>query len=1144
MALAEAFTILAVLEATDKMSRVLERVDGSLNQFSETASRTAAVSAEAGAKIDESLLQTASGADAVELADARLAAAREKLTAATAKQAEAERALLDTRASVASEEELAVAADAVAAAQERAAVAATALATAQETLKVYEKEKVDADLVAAATERVAVAQGKATAATAELTAAQQRQAALVTSEDAAKAADALTAAQKRSTAATRDVTAAEAQQAAVGRAAALSTVEGRAAADEAAASQARLAEQQARAATGSAALSKGMKFGALAVAAVGYESIKAAGNFESMTEHLVTDAGESQQNIGMIRSGMLALATATGTTTDQMAAGMYHVESAGFHGQKALDVLKVAAEGAKVGGADLDTIGQALTGTMNAFGESGGTATQMMNAMIATVGAGDMKMEAFGSSLGNVAAIGASAKLSFAQVAGAVSTMTAQNVSAQRATQDLAHTIGSLGNPTAVQTKEMTAMGVDSLKLSSNLGKNGLTGTFDILVRAIAAHTKGGAVMVNTLNASKAAAAQANAVLGQMPATMKKMAQGWQAGTTSTAEFNKAIQALPPSQQKMYTQFELLTKKSSSFATSLQANTPMAQTFNAALAKMTGGTTSLNTILMLSGQHAETFKDNVATISAAAHKSGSEVDNWSAIQSTFNQKMDVAKASMEAAGISIGTALLPAVSAIAGVIAQVVGPMATWISQHQKWVGLGLAVAGAIMTVVAAMKAWEAVQTVMNVLAAIFAAEETAILSPIELVVIAIAALVAGLVYAYFHFKVFRDVVNEVFSVVKTIVMTYIHLIVLEIKLLVEASIAVWHALVATWNAIVGAAKAVWNWLAGIWNNIYNTTMAVWNAITGFFSKWWPLLLVIFMPFIAVVMALWNHFHQDIFDAAKTTWNAITSFFSGVWHFITSTAQSAWNLFKKYVLTPIQLIWTEMQGPIRSVEKFLSDTWNTIKAAAAFIWLGIKAGIINPVLDIWHTIVNTFNQVKAAITGKLTDAWNAVKGIGGKFLSIGSSIVEGIIKGIEGGAGSLLNTIENMANNALGGALSFLGINSPSKVFADRVGMAIPEGVAKGVNDHAHLAHKAVTDMAGALSSAAAHTVFTGGVSLSGASAGLAYAGGGGSGGSITLTLDLRGAVVSNQQAMQQLADKVGQSITTQLARAGVHIRA
>lgn len=1141
MALAEAFTILAVLEATDKMSRVLERVDGSLNQFSDTASRTAAVAAEAGAKIDESLLQTASGADAVELADARLAASQEKLTAATTKQAEAERALLDTRASVASEDELAVAADAVAAAQERAAASATALATAQETLKVYEKEKVDADLVTAATDRVAAAQQSAAAATAELTAAQQRQAALVTTDDAAKAADALTAAQKGAATATREVSAAEAQQAAVGRAAAASTVEGRAAADAAAVSQARLAEQQRLATVGAGAASKAMKFGALAVAAIGYESIKTAGNFESMTEHLVTDAGESQKNIGMIRSGMLALATATGTTTTQMSAGMYHIESAGFHGQKALDVLKVAAEGAKVGGADLDTIGQALTGTMNAFGTSGGTATQMMNAMIATVGAGDMKMEAFGSSLGNVAAIGASAKLSFAQVAGGVATMTAQNVSAQRATQDLAHTIGSLGNPTAIMTKEMTAMGLDSLKVSSNLGKNGLTGTFDTLVQAIAAHTKGGAVEVNTLNASKAAAAQANTVLGQMPPAMKKVSESWTAGTTTTAQYSKAIHALPPAQQKMYLAFEQMTKKSGAFAQSLQANTPMAQTFNAALAKMTGGTTSLNTILMLSGQHAATFKDNVATISAAAHKSGSEVDNWSAIQATFNQKMEVLKASTEAAGISIGTALLPMVTKVAEAIIKVVVPIAQWISKHQT---LTLIIVSSVIAFAAMSKAIALVSTAVEVLG--LAIDGT----PIGMLVVSIALLVAGFIYLWDHVKGFRDfwiqtwdVIKAVFGVVKSVVMVYVGLIVDGFKLLAAAAMLVWSGLQAAWDAVSAGVMALWHDLESAWNSIASVTTTVWNSIIDFFKKWWPLLLVIFLPFVAAALAIWNHFHTQIIGTAKAVWNSISGFFVEIWHAIQTIAHTAWTLIQKTIIDPIETVWHEIQPVLHSVESFLAGIWHSIASSTSVMWNAIKTAIINPITSAWHTVAQIGSNIGTAIWNALVGAWHAVEHVGDWFLSIGSDIIHGIISGVENMGSALFGSVENIAKGALNAAKSFLGIGSPSKLFRDEVGQWIPHGIADGVTKYASVAQKAVAGLSNSLTGTA-HAAITGSVSLSGAGAGLAYAGGGGAGGAAAITIDLRGAVIANQQAMQQLSDQVGKSITKELARAGVHIRA
>jgi TP901 family phage tail tape measure protein len=1073
MALGEAFTILAVLEATDRMSSVLERVDGSLNQFSETATRAAETAMEAGAKIDESLLQTASGADAMQLADARVSAAQARVAETAKAQADAERALLE----------------------------------AQQQLTAAE----DGD--AAAAERLTAA------------------------------SDALTAAQKRAALAAKEAAAAGSFQSDVSRATAASTVEGRAAADAAATSQARLAEQQRLAGVGAGMASKAMKYGALAVAAVGYESIKAAGNFESMTEHLVTDAGESQKNIGMIRSGMLALATATGTTTDQMAAGMYHVESAGFHGQKALDVLKVAAEGAKVGGADLDTIGQALTGTMNAFGPSAGTATQMMNAMIATVGAGDMKMEAFGSSLGNVAAIGASAGLSFAQVAGGVATMTAQNVTAQRATQDLAHTIGSLGNPTAVQSKEMLAMGVDSLSLSKNLGKNGLTGTFDILVQAIAAHTKGGAVMVNTLNASKAAAAQANAVLGQMPPTMKKMAEGWQAGTTSTKDFNTAIQALPPAQQKMYLQFEQLTKKSSSFATSLQANTPMAQTFNAALAKMTGGTTSLNTILMLSGQHAGTFKDNVATISAAAHKSGSEVDNWSAIQGTFNQKMDVAKASVEAAGISIGTVLLPVVSKIASGVADIVGPMATWISHNQAIVGLLLTVGAAAMVVVGAIKAWTIVQGLLNAVTAIFVVEEETLLSPLTLLIAVIAGVVAGVVYAYFHFKVFRDVVNGVADAVRIAFFAMWHALETAWHAIASAAVTVGHALASAWNAVVGAAMTVWHALEGAWNAVASVTSSVWGAISGFFAKWWPLLLAIFLPPIAALLAIWNHFHSQIIGTVQQVWGMILGFFQASWNTIRSVASAVWGSIKTAIINPVLALWALMQPVIHAMESFLSGVWHGILSVVSTIWNSIKVAIINPISSAWTQIVSIGGKIGSAISGAFHGALNAVSNVGTWFLSLGDNIIMGIINGIENAAGSLFSTLEGVAKGALNAAKSFLGISSPSRAFAEQVGQWIPHGIAQGVSKYAAVAHEAVAGLSDSLTGTA-HTAITGSVSLSGAGSSLAYAGGRGGGGQVTVTLDLRGAVVSNQQAMNLLADKVGQSITQQLARAGVHIRA
>lgn len=317
-------------------------------------------------------------------------------------------------------------------------------------------------------------------------------------------------------------------------------------------------------------------------------AVKAAGDFQDSTTHLVTDAGESAKNLGMVQQGILDVSSATATSASSITDGMYHIESGGYHGAQGLAMLKVAAEGAKVGGANLDDVAFALSGTMNAYGMSSknaGTQTHMaasmMNELIATVGAGDMRMQDLATSLHAVAPVAATAHLAFSQVGGAMATMTAQGMSAQQASQDLGHTVGQLENPAKTASAEMTLMGLNSKDVATQLGKRGLTGTLEMLSQAAKTH----------------------------------------AGAAG-------------------------------------------QTYAAAMSKMLNGTVGLNTSLMLTGTHLATFQGNVATVAEGAKKGGSSVANWDKIQSTFNFKLNSAKTSLENMGITLGSTLLPAVTAI------------------------------------------------------------------------------------------------------------------------------------------------------------------------------------------------------------------------------------------------------------------------------------------------------------------------------------------------------------------------------------------------------------------------------------------------------------------------------------------------
>jgi hypothetical protein len=73
--------------------------------------------------------------------------------------------------------------------------------------------------------------------------------------------------------------------------------------------------------------------------------VKAAGDFQQKMNLLVTACGESSSKLKMVSNGVMSLARETGTSTDQLAEGMYQVEKAGY---RAGDGLKVCGRRRRV----------------------------------------------------------------------------------------------------------------------------------------------------------------------------------------------------------------------------------------------------------------------------------------------------------------------------------------------------------------------------------------------------------------------------------------------------------------------------------------------------------------------------------------------------------------------------------------------------------------------------------------------------------------------------------------------------------------------------------------------------------------------------------------------------------------------------
>ncbi|RLU81135.1 phage tail tape measure protein [Streptomyces griseocarneus] len=843
-------------------------------------------------------------------------------------------------------------------------------------------------------------------------------------------------------------------------------------------------------------------------------SIKMAGDFQASMQKLVTTAGESQANLKKVSDGILDIAVQTGTSTKSLADGMYMVESAGFHGAEGLTVLKAAAEGARAEQAPLPEVTNAVTSALKSYHLPASAAVQITNQMVAAVGHGKMTFGEFASSLSTVLPIAASAHLGFDQVGGAIATLTNHGTSAREATQELASSIRALQAPNNVAVQEMQRLGLSSVDVSTHLGQRGLTGTIQLLEQAVLQHMgPAGTVLLDAFNTSKQAAADAQAMIDRMPASLQKLAQAYANGSISVTDWRKQLKSLPVDQANLLAQFATLENRTKGFNSQLKSGGPAAQTFNDAMKKMMGGATGLNAALMLGGDNMTAFKGNVAAVGAAGQHAGKDIEGWARTQQTFNFQVSQLKERVQVAAITIGTQLIPVVSAGIGFFTRYQGVTMALAAV----IGVALVAAfvrfsaGAVVGAVKgardfgtalvgagrAVRAFAASERVAAAASAIFTGAQAALdavldANPIVLIVLAVIALVAALVYAYTHCARFRAIVQAAFAAVEI------------------AAVATWHALQAAWSGLVAGALWLWHALQAAWSAVALATTTTWSAITMFFRRWWPLLLVIFAAPIAILLALWNHWHTQALAGAQATWSAVLGFLRGVWAAVLLVATAVWAAVLLAVVRPSQEAWRFLQSLWRAGAAWLSSTWGNVRAEAAYLWGLIRSSMTGPITSAYHTITGIVGNIRSAISSGLRAAWNDVRGVGTWFTSVGSAIVSGIVSGVESGAGSLYGSLRSLASNALSSAKSFLGISSPSRAFAEQVGRWIPHGIAAGIQAHVPAAVAAVTGMGTRLLQAPLGAAPGGGLALAGGP-GLSPAGAG----AVVVNIMMQGSVLS-----------------------------
>jgi phage-related protein len=434
---------------------------------------------------------------------------------------------------------------------------------------------------------------------------------------------------------------------------------------------------------------------------------------------------------------------------------------------------------------------------------------------------------------------------------------------------------------------------------------------------------------------------------------------------------------------------------------------------------------------------------------------------------------------------------MTAASALIPVVSQIIPPLLAGMSQVAAFIKSHSAEITATLTVVGAT-----IKDILTAVIPIFTSALTFIAEHGTL----IKNILIGIGIAFGSFKTVTTIIGEIVKAqelwekaTKAVEIAQEALnVVMEMNpvgLIIAAVAALVAILIYLWNTNEGFRNA----LIGAWKAIQQFFIDLWDWLKGFFSQWGTVILPVIFPFIGIPLLIiqhWNDIKAGLEDAwnfikntAMAVFNSITNFFTGVWSAISNTFSSYINGIVKFVGTNFSGMLNGIQQIFNGIKTFFSGIWELIKnifLGAVLLLIDLVTGnftklqqdsahifknLSDALAQIWDGIKEIFTGAINAVTGFMKSAftlavsaavtvWTSLRSF---FVNMWDNIKNAAFQAWNVMKDSVINLctdIKNGAVNVWNGLLAFFQ-NLPSTLYNTAVNMftAMKNGVVNTITE-------------------------------------------------------------------------------------------